>query len=140
MRRRDARRPVDRLHARSATRLDAVTAKCDALDGATDGLIQDTKACQAAFDLNRDVPTCTGARDGTCLSAQKTGIGKRFSGATTSTGTKIYRARRQDAGIGSGNPAFQLRRIDFTILMLVASNPHVTHARCRSRSMSRRRA
>jgi feruloyl esterase len=32
------------------------TAKCDALDGATDGLIQDTKACQAAFDVSRDVP------------------------------------------------------------------------------------
>ena len=46
----------------------AVLAKCDALDGATDGLVQDTKACQAAFDLDRDVPTCTGARDGTCLS------------------------------------------------------------------------
>ena len=38
-----------------------------------DGLVQDTEACQAAFDLQRDVPTCTGARDGTCLSAaQKT--------------------------------------------------------------------
>jgi hypothetical protein len=40
----------------------AVLAKCDALDGAADGLVQDTKACQAAFDLNRDVPTCAGAR------------------------------------------------------------------------------
>jgi feruloyl esterase len=69
----------------------AVTAKCDALDGATDGLIQDTKACQAAFDVSRDVPTCTGARDGNCLSgAAEDGIAKRFSGATTSTGTKIY--------------------------------------------------
>jgi len=85
----------------------AVVAKCDALDGATDGLVQDTKACQAAFDLNRDVPTCTGARDGTCLSAaQKTVIGKRFSGVTTSTGTKIYSSWPYDAGIGSGNTAF----------------------------------
>jgi hypothetical protein len=33
------------------------------------------RACQKAFDLNRDVPTCSGTRDGTCLSAaQKTGI------------------------------------------------------------------
>ena len=29
----------------------AVLAKCDALDGATDGLVQDTSTCQAAFDL-----------------------------------------------------------------------------------------
>jgi feruloyl esterase len=85
----------------------AVTAKCDALDGATDGLIQDTKACQAAFDLNRDVPTCTGARDGTCLSAaQKTGIAKLFSGATTSTGTKIYSTWPYDNGLATGGWAF----------------------------------
>ena len=85
----------------------AVLAKCDALDGSADGLVQDTKACQAAFDLNRDVPTCSGARDGTCLSAaQKTVIGKRFAGVTSSTGTKFYSSWPYDAGIGSGNTAF----------------------------------
>jgi feruloyl esterase len=85
----------------------AVAGKCDALDGATDGLIQDTKACQAAFDLNRDVPTCTGARDGTCLSAaQKTGIAKLFSGATTSTGTKIYSSWPYDAGLATAGWSF----------------------------------
>ena len=51
----------------------SVVAKCDALDGATDGMIQDVEACRAAFDIQRDVPTCTGARDGTCFTAaQKT--------------------------------------------------------------------
>ena len=85
----------------------AVAAKCDALDGATDGLVQDTKACQAAFDLNRDVPTCAGARDGTCLSAaQKTGIAKLFSGATTSTGTKIYSSWPYDTGLATGGWSF----------------------------------
>ena len=85
----------------------AVAAKCDALDGATDGLIQDTKACQAAFDLNRDVPTCAGARDGTCLSAaQKTSIAKLFAGATTSTGTKIYSSWPYDDGLGTSGWAF----------------------------------
>ena len=85
----------------------AVLARCDALDGATDGLIQDSKACQAAFDLNRDVPTCTGARDGTCLTAaQKVVIGKRFSGVTNSAGTHFYSTWPFDAGIGSGNTAF----------------------------------
>jgi pimeloyl-ACP methyl ester carboxylesterase len=85
----------------------AVLGKCDALDGATDGLVQDTAACQAAFNLDRDVPTCTGARDGTCLSAaQKSVIGKRFSGATTSAGSKIYSSFPYDGGIGSGNTRF----------------------------------
>jgi feruloyl esterase len=78
----------------------AVLGKCDALDGAADGLVQDTKACQAAFDLNRDVPTCSGARDGSCLSAaQKTGIAVLFAGAKTETGATIYTSFPYDAGL-----------------------------------------
>ncbi|MDB5930825.1 MAG: esterase [Polaromonas sp.] len=82
----------------------AVLAKCDALDGAADGLVQDTGACQAAFSLERDVPTCGGARNGSCLSAaQKTGIAKILSGPTTSNGSKIYASFPYDAGLaGSG--------------------------------------
>jgi feruloyl esterase len=80
----------------------AVLGKCDALDGAADGLVQDTKACQAAFDLNRDVPTCGGARDGTCLTtAQKTGIAALFAGAKTETGTQIYTSFPWDAGLAT---------------------------------------
>ncbi|HEX2547895.1 MAG TPA: tannase/feruloyl esterase family alpha/beta hydrolase [Ramlibacter sp.] len=80
-----------------------VLARCDALDGAADGLVQDTAACQVAFNLERDVPTCTGARDGTCLSAaQKTGIAKLFSGATTSNGTRFYSSFPYDNGLGTG--------------------------------------
>jgi len=82
----------------------AVLAKCDALDGSADGLVQDTTACQAAFNLDRDVPTCAGARDGTCLSAaQKDVIAKRFTGQTTSTGTKFYSSWPYDAGVAGGN-------------------------------------
>ena len=85
----------------------AVLARCDALDGATDGIVQDTNACQATFDLDRDVPTCPGARDGTCLSAaQKTVIEQRFAGVTTSTGTRFYSSFPYDTGLGSGNWAF----------------------------------
>ena len=81
----------------------AVLGKCDALDGAADGLVQDTGACQKAFDINRDVPTCSGARDGTCLSsAQKTGIAALFAGATTETGTRIYTSFPWDAGLATG--------------------------------------
>ena len=46
--------------AERTTVANAVLARCDALDGATDGLVQDTNACQAAFSLTRDVPTCSG--------------------------------------------------------------------------------
>ena len=78
----------------------AVLAKCDALDGAADGLVQDTTACQAAFDLARDVPTCGGARDGTCLTAaQKSGIAGLFAGARTESGAKIYASFPWDAGL-----------------------------------------
>ncbi|KQV82253.1 esterase [Massilia sp. Root351] len=86
----------------------AVLGKCDALDGATDGLVQDTSACQAAFSLERDVPVCGAqGRDGSCLSAaQKTAIGRLFSGAVTSTGAKFYSSFPYDAGLGAGNWAF----------------------------------
>ena len=85
----------------------AVLAKCDALDGATDGLVQDTAACQAAFSLATDVPTCAGARDGSCLSAaQKTAIAPIFSGATTSTGAAVYASFPYDSGLGAGGIAF----------------------------------
>ena len=81
----------------------AVLGKCDALDGAADGLVQDTGACQAAFDLARDVPTCSGARDGSCLSAaQKSGIAALFAGARTETGTAIYTSFPYDAGLATG--------------------------------------
>ncbi|ALK96798.1 esterase [Massilia sp. WF1] len=81
----------------------AVLGKCDALDGAADGLVQDTKACQAAFDLNRDVPTCSGARDGTCLStAQKSSIAALFAGAKTESGAAIYTSFPYDAGLATG--------------------------------------
>jgi len=80
----------------------AVLAKCDALDGASDGLVQDTGACQAAFNLDRDVPTCSGARDGTCLSAdQKQRIGRLFAGALDGGGKKFYASFPFDVGVNT---------------------------------------
>jgi pimeloyl-ACP methyl ester carboxylesterase len=85
----------------------SVVAKCDALDGATDGIVQDTEACRAVFSLANDVPTCSGARDGTCLSAaQKTAIAPIFSGAVTSTGAAVYASFPYDSGHGTANVAF----------------------------------
>lgn len=85
----------------------AVLAKCDALDGATDGLVQDTAACQAAFKLQTDVPTCTGARDGTCLTAaQKTALGNIFAGPKTIAGAAVYASFPFDSGHGGGGIPF----------------------------------
>ena len=88
--------------AERTTVANAVLARCDALDGAVDGLVQDTEACQAAFDLQRDVPTCTGARDGTCLSAaQKSVVASIFKGLTLGDGTAVMSGQAWDPGIAS---------------------------------------
>lgn len=82
-----------------------ILAKCDALDGVADGMVQDIKACQANFSLAADVPTCAGnVRDGTCLTtAQKDAIGNVFSGARNSAGTALYASFPYDAGVsGAG--------------------------------------
>jgi hypothetical protein len=93
--------------AERATVSNAVLAKCDALDGATDGLVQNQATCQAAFNLQNDVPTCTGTRDGSCLTAaQKTTIAQLFAGARTSRGETIYTSFPFDSGIGAPNWAF----------------------------------
>ena len=62
-----------------------ILAKCDALDGVTDGQIQDVAACHAVFNLQTDVPSCSGApRDDSCLTAgQKTVLATVFAGPRT---------------------------------------------------------
>jgi feruloyl esterase len=95
--------------AERTTVADAVLAKCDALDGATDGLVQDVEACRSAFSLTSHVPTCPGARDGSCLTtAQKVAIAPIFSGATTSNGTPFYASFPYDSGLrGNGIPFWE---------------------------------
>ena len=74
--------------------------KCDGLDGSADGLVNDINACRTAFDLSRDVPTCTGARDSTCLSAaQKTAVANVFAGARNSRGEALYARWPYDPGL-----------------------------------------
>ena len=85
----------------------AVLRRCDALDGADDGIIQDTTACQAAFKFERDVPTCSGDRDGTCLSAaQKAAIAPIFSGAVAGDGNAFYASFPFDSGHASRDSSF----------------------------------
>ncbi|MBO9649736.1 MAG: tannase/feruloyl esterase family alpha/beta hydrolase [Variovorax sp.] len=83
---------------------DRVLARCDALDGLADGVVSDVKACQTRFHLDTDVPTCTGARDGQCLtSQQKTTLGNVFAGARNSAGKPIYNSFPFDSGVNGSN-------------------------------------
>ncbi|MBL8387941.1 MAG: tannase/feruloyl esterase family alpha/beta hydrolase [Hydrogenophaga sp.] len=82
----------------------AILAKCDALDGAKDGLVQATQACQSAFNLKTDVATCSGERNGQCLSAaQKDVIASVFAGGRTTSGQTIYSAFPLDPGLAGDN-------------------------------------
>lgn len=83
---------------------DAILAKCDELDGIGDGIVADTTTCQGTFDLEQDVPTCAGARDGTCLTAdQKTVLGNVMTGARNSSGEAIYASFPYDPGMAAPN-------------------------------------
>jgi hypothetical protein len=104
--------------AERTTLVNAVLARCDALDGATDGLVQDTTACQRTFNLQTDVATCTGERNGSCLSAaQKSAIGPIFAGAVNSQGTKFYASFPYDSGHAGNDVAFW----DFTAPLVLDS-------------------
>ena len=82
----------------------AIANTCDALDGAKDGMVQATQACQAAFNVKTDVLTCTGARNGSCLTpAQKDVIARVFDGAHTATGQRIYASFPYDTGVVGAN-------------------------------------
>ncbi len=83
---------------------DAILARCDALDGVRDGLVGDVAACRGAFDLRRDVPACTGARDGTCLSAAQKGVLARvFAGPSLPGGGKLYASFPFDPGVAGSD-------------------------------------
>lgn len=80
----------------------AVIKQCDGLDGAADGMISNTLACQDAFDLDRDVATCSSDRDGTCLTAaQKVALGNIMQGPQKSDGTGLYVNFPYDVGMGA---------------------------------------
>ena len=80
-----------------------VLARCDALDGLADGLVQDSAACQRAFDLNRDVPSCSGEqRTGQCLTTgQKSALSAVLAGARNSQGRALYSGFPVDAGFSA---------------------------------------
>ena len=85
----------------------SILERCDALDGLADGLVADTAACQREFRLERDVPTCQGARTGQCLTAsQKQVVADVMRGPRNSKGDAIYASFPYDPGISGQNWAF----------------------------------
>lgn len=81
---------------------DTIVAKCDALDGVADHMVNDLLACQSVFNVATDIPTCTGAADGTCLtSGQKTVLANMHAGAKNTAGTALYTNFLWSEGIAS---------------------------------------
>ncbi|MEO8057679.1 MAG: tannase/feruloyl esterase family alpha/beta hydrolase [Burkholderiales bacterium] len=82
-------------------------AKCDALDGVADGMVNDRAACQTAFSIANDVPTCTGTPDATCLTAaQKSALQNVFAGARDSANRSLYASWPLDPGVSGQNWRF----------------------------------
>ena len=78
----------------------AILARCDALDGLSDGIVNDVEACRTAFDPQRDVPTCKAARDGSCLTAaQKSVLAAVHQPVRNAAGERVYSGFPFDPGI-----------------------------------------
>jgi hypothetical protein len=79
-----------------------ILGKCDSLDGVADNWVGDVVACQKVFSVANDISTCTGGRDGSCLtSAQKTVLTNVHDGAKNTAGTALYNSFPYDTGISS---------------------------------------
>jgi feruloyl esterase len=82
----------------------AIVAQCDALDGVKDDMVTNFSKCQSTFDIRAHVPTCTGPRDGTCLTiGQKVILASLHAGAKNSKGEALYTNWLWDPGISSAN-------------------------------------
>lgn len=82
----------------------SILARCDALDGLADGIVNDKEQCQLSFDLARDMPTCSDASATGCLStAQKAALQAVFDGVKNSNGDHLYSSWPWDPGVaGAG--------------------------------------
>jgi len=93
--------------AERQTVANAILAKCDALDGVKDGMVMATQACQAAFNVTRDVPGCAAdTRDaaGQCLTAaQKQVVSHVFAGGKTASGQAVYSSFPHDIGVAGSD-------------------------------------
>jgi hypothetical protein len=93
----------------------AILGKCDALDGLSDGSVDNFTACQASFDpataVNPDTSQpllCSGAKTDSCLTAGQIGALKRaFAPPVNSSGLSLYTSWPWDAGIsGMSNGSY----------------------------------
>ena len=67
----------------------AATNKCDAVDGLTDGLIDDPRRC--SFDPARDVPACSqGADAADCLTPAQAATAKKIYGGPMTNGKALF--------------------------------------------------
>ncbi len=67
----------------------AVMAKCDALDGLKDGLIDDPRLC--SLDVKADLPACAAGTDNdTCLTAAQSAAVMKIYGGPVSHGRQIF--------------------------------------------------
>jgi hypothetical protein len=84
---------------------DAVVAACDGLDGLEDGIIADTPACQASFDIA--TLTCQAGATETCLSPEQVeALTRIHAGPTNSAGEALYTNWAWDRGIATGDWRF----------------------------------
>lgn len=67
---------------------DAVYKKCDAIDGAADGLIEDPRKCN--FDPAADLPKCGGASSNDCFTPAEIDTLKAIYGGVTSNGKPYF--------------------------------------------------
>jgi len=68
---------------------ESVMAKCDAVDGLKDGLIDDPRKCD--FDPARDIPVCSAGIDGTdCLRAEQAAAIAKVYGGPVSNGKQFF--------------------------------------------------
>jgi feruloyl esterase len=81
---------------------DAVRAQCDALDGATDGIVGAIAQCQKTFDIER--LTCAAGTTAQCLAPQQVAALRRsFGGPTDKSGHHLYASWPFDAGLASND-------------------------------------
>lgn len=84
---------------------DAVLASCDALDGLEDGVVNDTAACQGAFDIG--ALQCAQGQNSDCLApAQVTALQTIHAGPKGADGAQLYADWAWDPGIAGADWRF----------------------------------
>jgi feruloyl esterase len=79
-----------------------VVAQCDALDGASDGIVGALAACRRTFDLER--LACSASSTDQCLEPrQVAALQRSFAGPTDQNGRRLYASWLFDAGLDSND-------------------------------------